>query len=556
MPKYGLPCDNCGSSDAKTLYEDLHSWCYACNHLVRANKKEQQLTTLQSSGTTKKKQEITNKIASLVDRGISPETTKKFSVFVPDDPFYKYSCPLYKDGLHVANKFRLSGDKKGFITDGDFNKLELFGQNLFQPGSAKTITICEGYEDAMAAYELQGSRYPCVSIHSAATARKDCAENYEYLNSFNEIVICFDADEAKINPATGEKHYPGQEAAKKVAELFGLGKVRILTLQRSKDANDYLKAGLRKEFTEEWWRAPLWTPVGLKLAKDMWEEVKTVPNYESVPYPWKGLNDLTYGIRLSELVTITANPKVGKTSILREIIYEILNKINEESNEDNRGIGLMFLEEPNRDTLLGLMSLTANKPLHLPDIREKVSEEELKKYFDSVYGNEKIVVWDHFGSNNIQAILDYVRFMHNLGCKYIILDHLSIVVSDQNGDERKQLDEIATKLKQLTVELNIAIIVVIHQNRKGEIRGTAGVEQLSNLVIKLYRNMIDEDPLVRNTMKVSVEMNRFCGRTGPACYLRYSPETGRMDELDEKEVKDFEEGDGKKPHGFSSKEDW
>ena len=150
-----------------------------------------------------------------------------------------------------------------------------------------------------------------------------------------------------------------------------------------------------------------------------------------------------------------------------------------------KGIGLLHLEEPNSDTALGLMSITANKPLHLPDVRETVDNDELRKYFDSTINNDRVVIWDHFGSNSIHEVLAKIRHMHNLGCKYIVLDHLSIVVSDQSGDERKQLDEISTKLKTLCMELNIAVIAVIHQNRQGQIRGTAGVEQLANMVIKL-----------------------------------------------------------------------
>jgi hypothetical protein len=61
--------------------------------------------------------------------------------------------------------------------------------------------------------------------------------------------------------------------------------------------------------------------------------------------------------------------------------------------------------------------------------------------------------------------------------------------------------------------------VVIHQNRQGQIRGTAGVEQLANIVIKLYREHTDKNEWRRNVTKVMVEKNRFCGRTGPACWL-------------------------------------
>src|SRR4029077_17051147 len=176
----------------------------------------------------------------------------------------------------------------------------------------------------------------------------------DYLNSFDKIVLCFDKDEPHIR-SDGTSFFPGQEAAEKVAALFPLGKVRILTLKEAKDANDYLKAGLEKAFTKEWWGAPTWSPVGIKQANDLWEVVRAAKyaKYESVPYPWDGLNQLTYGLRTSELVTITADPGVGKTSVLRETVFNILNTIRANS-DDKRNIGVMYLEEPNKDTLYGL----------------------------------------------------------------------------------------------------------------------------------------------------------------------------------------------------------
>ena len=188
------------------------------------------------------------------------------------------------------------------------------------------------------------------------------------------------------------------------------------------------------------------------------------------------------------------------------------------------------------------MSIEAGRPLHLPDIREATSKEELRTYFDAVVNTDRIVIWDHFGSNSIQEVLNKVRHMHNLGCKYIVLDHLSIVVSDQNGDERKQLDEISTKLKTMCMELNIAVIAVVHQNRQGQIRGTAGVEQLANIVLKLSRERLSEDPWRRNVTKVVVEKNRFCGRTGPGCYLHYNEFTGRLNELTEEQIRAYNAG--------------
>lgn len=549
-----IPHDGCGSSDGLGVYADGSGYCFVCDKYEKnAYNNEEDLKELESSnimGTSspKRKQEIINDFQALTDRGIKKETAERYRVYKHPDPFYTWAYPLFRNGQHIANKMRTAGEKKGFSVDGDFNKSELFGQNVFPPGSSKTITVTEGYDDAMAAFELQGSKYPCVSVHSSSTARKDCAENFEYLNSFNEIILCFDADVAKVGP-DGVSHYPGQEAAQACAALFPAKKVRVLTLRRAKDANDYLKAGLSKEFVDEWWRAPTWTPDGIVLGTELWDEISSEDTSESVEYPFAGLNEMTYGMRLGQLIVITADTGVGKTSVLKEIEHYLLN-------HTAYGLGIMHLEESKKDTGLGIMSIEANKPLHLPDIRAEVSKDELRKYYDKTVNSDRVIIYDHFGSNAIDDLLAKIRHMAAMGAKFIVLDHLSIVVSDQSGDERKQLDEISTKIKTLTMELNICVIAVIHQNRQGQIRGTAGVEQLANIVIKLYRDKENDDPWMRNVTKVTIQKNRFCGRTGPACYLEYNPETGRLQELDKTGIEQYESGGSGNNSIFPVQEKW
>lgn len=517
-----ISCDECGSSDANSLYDDGHTHCFACEQTTypQTRKGVQEILT-----------EASKAIPDLSDRKISKASAEKYGVWRDGDVTY---FPYFSDNKHLANKVRRPD--KEFHVEGDIKHSGLFGSQLFPPGSAKFITLVEGEYDALAAYELLGSRWPVVSIRNGAEgAARDVADCFEYLNSFANVVICFDRDEGKVKP-NGEIRYPGQEAAITVAGMFPIGKVKVLTLADAKDANDYLKNGKREQFNREWWGAPSFTPSGLKLGREMWDEIAAPKNYETVPYPWDTLNSQTYGIRLSEFVVFTAETGVGKTSVLKEIEHYI------RKSKPEAGIGLLHLEETNGDTALGLMSIEANLPLHLPDVRETVKTEELRDYFDRVVNTDKLVVYDHFGSNSIQEILNKVRHMHNLGCKYIILDHLSIVVSDQSGDERKQLDEIATKLKTLCMELNIAVIAVIHVNRKGEIRGTAGVEQLANIVIKLHRERLSEDPWRRNVVKLVVEKNRFCGRTGPGAYLHYNEFTGRLTELDKEQINVYNAG--------------
>lgn len=539
--KSHLPCPNpeCKSSDAYSIDKNGWGHCFSCGKNYPPVMSGETSRESKSGTTTKGFSSLPEVYRPLPERGFKQETIERYKVTVgkEDDKFIaKY--PLFDtQGNHVGNKVRVplrtiqkeDGTKKvvkDFPQEGDPTKAGLFGRHAFPPGG-KYVTVVEGQDDALAAYQLMGSKYPVVSVHSASSAERDVREDFEYLNSFDTIVFAFDNDE------------PGKKAAKAAAGAgFPLGKVKVFNLRKYKDANDYLLNKESEAFTREWWQAPTWKPDGLKLGSDMWAEIIERKDSFTVDYPFAGLNKLTYGIRLSELVILTADTGVGKTSILKHIEHHLLT--DETVKEKGYGVGFLHLEEPNGDTALGLLSVHNSVPYHVPGIERP--EGDLRKAYDDLLNNDRVVIWDHFGSNSVDAVIDKVRHMAALGCKYIVLDHLSIVVSDQSGDERKQLDEIATKLKTLTMELDLAVIAVIHTNRQGQIRGTAGVEQLANIVFRLERDKTEVNEWRRNVTKVTVEKNRFVGYTGPASYLWYNKDTGRLTELDREEAETFEAG--------------
>lgn len=538
------PCEACGSSDAVGWYDDGHGHCFVCDKYYSPTGQQKETYEMSEKGLADRKvTPLTDVFRAIPKRGLPEEAIKKYSidVNVDKDVDVAHRYPYFKDGRHVANKIRKRSEKAFHWEAPDRDAIrtaELFGQHLFPPGCAKSITVVEGELDAPSAWVLLGSRYPVVSVASAGSAVADIKRNYEYLDSFDDIVLCFDKDEAKTRP-DGTVFYPGQESARKAAELFAPGKCRVLTLEHGKDPNDYRQNGVDpKIFVSEWWKAPKFMPDGLVFGPDMWDKIQNRPQHFQTPYPFEGINAMTYGVRLSELVVINAPTGVGKTSILKEIEYGLL--MNPEVKEKGYGVGFLHLEELDTDLALGLMSIHANKRFNLPDTEKTV--DEMKKAYDEIINTSRVVIYDHFGSNEIDAIIAKIRHMAALGCKYIVLDHLSIVVSDQNGDERKQLDEITTKLKTFCMEANVALIAVIHQNRNGQIRGTAGVEQLANIILRLERDLTNPDPWRRNITKVWVEKNRFCGRTGPAAWLFFDDITGRLVELDDVAITKYEEG--------------
>jgi twinkle protein len=239
------------------------------------------------------------------------------------------------------------------------------------------------------------------------------------------------------------------------------------------------------------------------------------------------------------MVVVTAGSGLGKSQFLREVIWSLLSQTT-----DN--IGLMFLEESVRKTGLSIMSLAINKPLHLAET--VASDDDKQRAFDNTLGTDRLFLYDSFGSNTIDNIVSRVRYMAKaLECRYIFLDHVSIVISSQeNGDERKALDEIMTKLRMIVQETGIALFVVSHLKRpegKGheegaatslaQLRGSGSIGQLADMVIGLERHAQADDPIERNTTRVRVIKNRYSGETGPACAVLYDKFSGRMTEVRE-----------------------
>ena len=115
------------------------------------------------------------------------------------------------------------------------------------------------------------------------------------------------------------------------------------------------------------------------------------------------------------------------------------------------------------------------------------------------------------------------------GCKYILLDHLSMIVSGSKvEDERKELDIVMTELAAFCAANDVCIIAVSHINRsaaelfkppKGKedepfwvrvtkemMRGSAALEQLSFIILGLEPQILADRS--RGKVRLTVLKNR------------------------------------------------
>ena len=444
-------------------------------------------------------------------RNITEETCRKFNVRINNG---RIQFPYYDSNRQLVG-FKHRGKEKDFKWTGKNPDNQLFGQQLW--GKGKSIVITEGEFDALSVFQAR-KNWPVVSIPSGAqSAKKALAAQLNYLLNFEEIILMFDNDEAGI------------AAAEECVSLFPPDRVFTAYVEGYKDASEALSAKDYEAINQSVWNKSTYTPKSIIDGRTLFDTVTTPLHGRDADYPFDALNGVSGGLRLGELVTITAGSGTGKSTLCGEIAVKLI--------QQGQKVGYIALEESVKRTGLRLMTVAANKPLHL---NNEIPTDELRTAFDSTLGSGLVFLRDGFGSVDPDQLLNDIRFLvkaHEV--KWIVLDHLSILLSgNESADERKMIDIVMTKLRSFVEETGIGMILISHLRRVqgdkghedgaqvslGQLRGSHSIAQLSDLVLALERDISKGD----NRSQLRVLKNRFNGQTGPAGGLSYSTETGRM----------------------------
>jgi len=490
------PCPSCGSSDGNSLYSDGHTFCFVCNTRTWGD------GAVQSHSNTRNTVILQGAAERLNKRGLSEKVCQQYKIFRDGDRLRFY----YHDDGGVLKGCKIKSKDKTFSYEGA-TAGTFFGQHLF-PATGKRVVITEGELDAASCQEAMPG-WPMVSLPSgAASARKAVQRNLEWLQGYAEIVLFFDADDV------------GREASEKAAGVLPPGKTKIASIcSPYKDASDALQANDAEAIRRAIWDAKPFRPDGIIDGKSLLEVVTTPNPPCAYHYPYQGLQKKLHGIRFGELICLTSGSGLGKSSFCRELATHLLEK--------GERVGYLALEESNRRTALGLMSSAVGKSLHIGEH----DRQTLTDAYNATLANWNLFLFDGFGSYEPDLIYNRIEYLAaGLDTKIIFLDHLSILLSGLDGDERRMLDVTMTKLRSLVERLGITLFLVSHLKRTssdtnheegarvtlGQLRGSAAIAQLSDSVIGLERNQ-----QTNSATTVRVLKNRFSGEVGIACELTY-----------------------------------
>lgn len=546
--KTALPkraCISCPSSDGLQAYkhEDkpTDGYCFSCHKYFRNIDHETLDVREYSFNDTNlltKEEVLTYPIRGENDRQISEPVNSRYGVRVSknttsgeDDTVY---YPYYIKNTLAGFKTRKL--PKDFTTAvGSIKGVDLFGQNLCTSVLKKKLVITEGEEDALAITEavwkhFNRQKFPdVVSLVNGSGIGDQFDKHMKFINQYSQVILCFDSDK------------PGRLAISEVASKVDPHNLFIMELSE-KDASECLVSGKRDEIVEKFINPKPYKPNNVTSVKDLKDYLFEDEIDNSVRYPkdWFMMNKYTEGIRLGELDIFTGASSNGKTQILREIVFNLLN-----TTDSN--IGCLFLEESTKNTLYGIGGLFINKRVTIPSVRKDLSADEKVRMWNELSKDNRIILrkndWESMTENTIfNSILYMIRVEK---CKYIVIDHLSILASESLGKNNihEKVEGIVQKLKMIASTQFVWIGLAAHL-RKGQagklafekgaiptmedLKSSSGAFQIPDGVFAVQRNRTHRDERMRNICRIHVLKNRLLAECGATDFLEYNTETGRM----------------------------
>jgi hypothetical protein len=512
------------------------------------------------------------KILAVPERGLLKEDAEYYGI---------RSSVSQEDGQTITATYYPYYNKEGKITgykkrdwtkpkEDDFHftvvgnvkiSCKLFGQSVCKD-KGKTVYIVEGEDEvwavrrsileSLAGTQWAGKIQPNVVGLSMGTANAQdaVAHNEDFIRGFDEVVLCLNNDHATAKEALkGIKK--GKEATEDVASFLLSG--NISTVELPTDVNDFREAylkgfgammGKRLAFERKAY-SPEKIISGDEVTLD--DLIKPLPvGLKITRYP--KLMEMMQGFRhdpTGELTLWTAFSGVGKSTCVREIAWEILN-------QTELPVGFIFLEEKAIKTQQSMLALELGVPLNefRKDALRYATREQIEAARLKVLANGRSFFLNHFGSMQTDRIMNQVKYLHHIcGCKHIIIDHLSMVVSGlATTNERKDIDILLTELAAFVSSNDCHIHGVSHLKRVddvpkkkaanedapepywreinlGYLRGSGGLEQLAFNVIAVENEVMPDG--TRGRIRLKILKNREWGDLG-VCDVLKQKEDGRL----------------------------
>lgn len=515
-----IACPECPSSDGLAVYTSGYVKCFAepCTYYKYPDQNEGVKTNTNRGkkvGKTKKPFPVNGDFLS--KRGISRSTMEFMGYRIGEyqgEPAHIVAVPDAEGRGHVTTKIRLSG--KQFRIAGDTESAGFVFQDRWPSGGTKLV-ITEGEFDALSVAEAQSCKYPVVSLlNGAKSVEKTFKAAYTWVNSFDEIILWFDDDEA------------GRSAAEEAAKWCDIGKVKIVkTPLGYKDANELLKADELKAIVSAVWQAEPYSPSGFESFSSLADEIMK-PVEWGKPWIYPELTEWTYGRRGGETYFFGAGTGVGKTDFFTQQAAADIR--------DGEKVAMFSFEQPTKETATRLAGKYAGQQFHIPDAgwTDDQKREAIKRL-----SKTDCLIYKHFGAADWDEVETRITALAMMGYQHFYIDHLTAFAAHAD-DERKMLEGTCADMAGLCQRLDVNFYVISHlatpdgtpHEEGGRVfikhfKGSRAIGFWAHFMFGIERDTQAEDPAFQLRSRFRCLKDRYTGRATGNCLTQlYDPETG------------------------------
>lgn len=429
----------------------------------------------------------------LKGRGFSDETVKYFRIGA-DNNIVKF--PYFKNKELANIKHRDITDKKKMWQEKDAEPL-LFNRDNIE---SNYLIICEGEYDCMALHQYG---IESVSVPNGASGLQWVENEWDYLESFSHVYICYDQDDA------------GKEGAAKLASRIGLWKCSLIKLPH-KDANECLLKGVSQRVMKDClMNAVELTPETIVSPDYFTDKIQKIfaqgAEMMGTPTAWKEFDNLIKGWRGSELTIWSGRNGSGKSTILNQVILDLAAK-GEKS--------CIYSGEMSPERYLRWAVIQQRE-------NDKPMPYDIAKSLNWMTGKIYILnVTDMITPDKLLEDFEYAARRYD--CKHFVVDSLMKIDLNEN-DEYNQQKRFVSRLADFVKVHDAHVHLVAHPRKtptdhdepgKVDIKGSSHITDLAHNVIVLnrttdkQREMSTKKQVTPSDMQMHLKKNREFGVEG------------------------------------------
>jgi twinkle protein len=255
------------------------------------------------------------------------------------------------------------------------------------------------------------------------------------------------------------------------------------------------------------------------------EITKAIDLGESTGY--KTLDNILGGLRLGELLVITADTGSGKSTFCTNLIVHLA--------KNNNPIWVNSYEMDYRVIGRKIASVALKKNLRYKEFTDQEDMElaawTLKHpvFINPISRGQSV--------KELRNTIEMAAFAY--GIKYIFIDHLDYIKARGERDSvLENIDEAMRELHQIALEFRVSIILVVHPVQIKEkreltihdLKGSSSIKQYADNIIILTR-LDNLNPNDKGFVKIDVVKNRLFGKQ-QFFKMKYNYETDTYSEAD------------------------